>query len=263
MNNTKPNFFRCFFYSITSFDKYRLFLRQSVGRAVVYLLLLSLFIALIVGIPTWIEYNKIMESFALNFDSLVPDFRLADGKLEVSGEMPIVVGDDTYPIVIDTSADAEVRILDQYDTVMLITSDKIIQKNYVDKTVTPLNMFQGLTLTRDDIAQTIPLMKPIGVFVFVFMGIFFILGKFISALIISLLGRAINSAKRTNLSYKGIFKISVYAMTLPLLICTALDFVPLRIPFIWVLFYAIAFIYVYGAINNIRKEIDKASEPSI
>ena len=106
-------------------------------------------------------------------------------------------------------------------------------------------------------------MKPIGVFVFVFMGIFFILGKFISALIISLLGRAINSAKRTNLSYKGIFKISVYAMTLPLLICTALDFVPLRIPFIWVLFYAIAFIYVYGAINNIRKEIDKASEPSI
>ena len=263
MNKTKTNFFACFFYSITSFDKYRLFLRHSVARTVIHLLLVTIFIALVVGIPAWVEYNNIIEDFSLNIDTIIPDFTLNNGRLEVTGEMPIVLSDDTYPIVVDTSADAEDRILDQYDIVMLITSDKIIQKNYVDKAVTPLSMLQGLTLTRDSLAQTIPVMKPVGIFVFIFMGIFFILGKFVSALIISLIGRAINSAKRTYLSYQSIFKISAYSMTLPLLVCTALNFVPTYIPFIWLLFYAIASVYVYGAINNIRKEIDRMSETNL
>lgn len=263
MNKTKTNFFACVYYSISGFDKYRLFLRHSVSRAVVYLLLVSMLIALVVGIPAWIEYTDIVDEFSLNIDTIIPDFTLDNGKLEVKGEMPIILGNDTYPVVIDTSLDAENKILNQYDIVMLITSDRIIQKNYVDKADTPLSMLQGLTLTRDSLAQTIPVMKPVGIFVFLIMGIFFILGKFISALVISLIGRAINSAKRTNLSYQNIFKISAYSMTLPLLVCTALNFIPAYIPFVSVIFYAIASVYVYGAINNIRKEIDKMSQTSL
>ena len=103
-------------------------------------------------------------------------------------------------------------------------------------------------------------MKPVGIFVFIF-G-YFLHPVPVSALIISLIGRAINSAKEP-LSYQSIFKISAYSMTLPLLVCTALNFVPTYIPFIWLLFYAIASVYVYGAINNIRKEIDRMSETNL
>lgn len=257
MNETKINIFLRFFYSITSFAKYRLFLRQGVGRAVVYLLLLSTLLSCAVYIPAGIQYDGIVDELTANYDTIIPDFTLANGKLQVDGKMPIVVDESAYPIVIDTSPDAEDKILPKYDIVMLITSDKIIQKNYANKQVTYLSAFQGLELTRDNIAQTLPLMKPIGVFIFVLLAIGFVCGKFISALIISLIGLTINSAMKTNLSYRNIFKISIYSMTMPLLVCTIPSIVPVTIPFLWILFYILASVYVYGAIRSIRREIDK------
>ncbi len=257
MNETKINIFSRFFYSITSFTKYGLFLRQGVGKAVVYLLLLSFLLSLAVYIPVGIQYDRIVDDLIANYDAMIPDFTLAGGKLQVSGEMPIVVDEGAYPIVIDTSPNAEDKILAEYDIVMLITSDKIIQKNYANKQVTNLSAFQGFELTRDSIAQTLPLMKPVGIFVFVLLAVGFVFGKFISALIISLIGLTINSALKTNLSYQNIFKISIYSMTMPLLICTIPSIASVTIPFLWILFYVIASVYVYGAIRSIRKELDK------
>lgn len=258
MNGTKINIFTRFYYSITSFDKYRLFLRQGTGKAVVYLLLLSTLLSLVIFIPASIQYDKIMDNFISNFDTLIPDFTLANGRLQVNGDMPIIIDEGVYPIVIDTSPDAEQNILAKYDIVMLITSDKMIQKNYVDKTVTSFDAFQGMELTRNNIAQTLPIMKPIGVFIFILLGIGFVCGKFISALIISLIGLIINSAMKTNLSYRSLFKISIYSMTLPLLLCTVPGLFSIRIPFLWLVFYVIASVFVYGAIKSIRKEIDNA-----
>lgn len=257
MNETKINIFTRFYYSITSFARYRLFLRQGVGKAVVYLLLLSILLSLAVYIPAGIQYDRIVDDIIANYDTMIPDFTLVNGRLQVSGKMPIVVDEGTYPIVIDTSPDAEDRVLAEYDIVMLITSDKIVQKNYANKQVTNLSAFQGLELTSDDIAQALPLMKPMGVFIFVLLAIGFVFGKFISALIISLIGLTINSALKTNLSYRNIFKISVYSMTMPLLICTVPGLVSVHIPYLWLLFYIIASVYVFGAIRSIRKEIDK------
>lgn len=258
MNETKINIFTRFYYSITSFDKYRLFLRQGTGKAVAYLLLLSALLALVIFIPAGIQYDKITDDIIANFDTVIPDFTLANGRLQVTGDMPITIDEGVYPIVIDTSPDAEQKILAKYDIVMLITSDKLIQKNYVDKTVTSFNAFQGMELTRDNIAQTLPIMKPIGVFIFILLGIGFVCGKFISALIISLIGRIINSFMKTNLSFRSLFKISIYSMTLPLLLCTIPGLFSIRIPFLWLIFYVVASVFVYGAIKSIRKEIDKA-----
>lgn len=261
MNNTKINIFMRFFYSITSFDKYRLFLRQGTGKAVLYLLFLTILISLAIYIPANIQYNNIIGDFIANFDSKVPDFTFSGGRLQVYGEMPIVIDDGAYPIVIDTSEGAEERILKEYDIIVLITSDKIIQKNYVEKSATSLSTLQGMTLTRDDIANILPIMQPFGKVMFVLMGIGFVCGKFLSALIVSLIGLILNSAAKTNLSFRSIFKISVYSMTLPLLICTVLDLLPVLIPFKWFIFYAIATVYVYGAINCIKKEIFKLNNP--
>lgn len=260
MNGSKLGFFAKVYYSIAGFSKYRYFLRQSTGKAVIYLLLISMVLALITIIPDSLLYNKAMDELATNFNSLIPDFRLADGKLEVSGEMPIIIDGDGANIIIDTSPGAEERILNQYDIVILITSDKIIQKNFVNKTVRNLSSFQGLVLTRDSIKQVLPIMKPIGVIIFIMAGIFFVCGKFISALIVSLIGLIINSIKNTRLSYRSIFKLSVYSLTMPLLLCTILSLLPVRIPFLALLFYVAAVVYMLGAINSIKKELDNAGD---
>ncbi|MGE5613791.1 MAG: DUF1189 domain-containing protein [Bacillota bacterium] len=256
MNNTKLGFFSRFFYSIASFEKYRLFLRQSTGKAMVYLLLVSLFFSLVVYIPGMIEYNNMIDDLAGNFNTIVPDFKLENGRLEVEGEMPVILSDGNYAIIIDTSPNADERVLDEYDTAMLITSDRIIQKNFVDKTTIDLDVFEGLVITRDSVRRVLPVMKPLGIITFIFAMLFFICLKYINALIISLIGVIINAYKHTGLSYRSIFKLSVYSMTLPLLVFTILDLAPVNIPLKWIPYYLTAAIYLYCVINNIKKEID-------
>jgi len=258
MDEPRLDFFSRIYYSISGFSKYRNFLRQSTGKAVVYLLLISLVLGVITLVPEVNLYNKTMDELIANFDSKIPDFSFVDGKLEVKGTMPIIIDNGGAVIIIDTSPNAE-DILVNYDMVVLITSEKIIQKNYVDKTETNLSNLQGLVLTRDTIKQTLPIMKPLGIVIFIFAGIFYVCGKFISALIVSLIGLIINSAKSTHLSYRSIFKISVYSLTLPLLLYTLLKLLPVAIPYLSFLFYIIASVYVWGAINTIKKELDNAS----
>ncbi|HEX2947626.1 MAG TPA: DUF1189 domain-containing protein [Clostridia bacterium] len=258
MDESKMGFFSRLYYSITSFDKYRNFLRQSTGKAVVYLLILSLFAAVGISIKAGIESNKFIDEVITYVSVKIPDFELANGKLAVKGQMPIVLEDGAYPIIIDTRPDADESILDKYDTAMLITSDKIFQKNFVDKRVTDLSAFQGMALNRESFQKALPLMKSLIYVGVVFVGIIIICGKFITALIVSLLGLIVNSARNTRLTYRSIFKISVYSMTLPVILGTVIDLVLPAFPYKWLLFYAITFVYIFGALNNIKKEIDRA-----
>lgn len=258
MDESNLGFFSRLYYSITSFGKYRYFLRQSTSKAVVYLLLITMFIAVIVSVQTGIESNKIIEEIITGISGKIPDFQLADGKLEVNGEMPIIIDDGATPLIIDTSPNADEKILDGYDSAVLITSDKIISKSYVNKSVTDLSQFRGMVINRQMIQDSLPLIKPFVNIAIVFVGIFIVCGKFITALIVSLFAMIINSVRNTRLTYRSIFKISVYSMTLPLILGTVLDLVLPIFPFKWLLFYVITFVYVFGAINSIKREIDNA-----
>lgn len=255
MNEPRLNFFTRIYYSIAGFDNYRYFLRQSTGKAVVYLLLMALLIGIISYVPILSEINKGMDEVISSFDSTVPDFTFSNGELHVEGNMPVTLGGGDYPIIIDTSDNPDESILEDYDNAMMLTKDKIIQKTYVNRQVTELSPLKGFTITRADIKEVLPMVKPIGILFFIFGIIFFICAKFINALFISLIGMIINSVRKTNLNYQSVFKISVFSLTLPLLVCTLIGML-LHAPYMWLLYYVIAAVYVYGAINSIKKEID-------
>ncbi len=258
MNNEKTGLIKSFIYSFTSFDKYRLLLRQSTGKAVSYLILLTLLISIALYVPLSVQYSGIVDTASGYITENLPDFTFSGGQLSIDAEMPIVLEGSGVPVVIDTTPGAEDRILNQYDTVMLITSDNIIQKNYVNRQDIPLSIYQGFNLTKETLIATVPMLKPFLIIGFIFAGIFFVIGKFISALVVSLIGKIANKSAKTNLSYRSIFKISLYSMTLPLIICTVLDALHITVPFLWVLFYIGSGVYVFGAINSIKREIAAA-----
>jgi len=255
MNEPRLNFFTRIYYSMAGFDNYRYFLRQGTGKAVVYLLLLAMLIGIISFIPVFNDINKGMDEVISQFDSAVPDFTFSNGELHVTGTMPIKLGENDYPIIIDTSDNPDESVLEDYDNAMMFTKNKIIQKTYVNRQVTDLTMLKGFNITKADVKEALPMLKPIAIIIFIFAVIFFICLKFIDALIVSLIGLIINAVRKTNLSYKSIFKISVFSLTLPILICTLLDIL-LQAPYMWLLYIVIAAVYVYGAINSIKKEID-------
>lgn len=260
MNGTKTGFFRCLYYSVTSFSKYRLFLRQSTGRVVAYLMLLSFLAAISVSISWFTMANEIIDAISVDVIENIPEFNFENGKLDVYAEMPIVI-DGNVPVVIDTRPGInEEQILYQYDNVILITRDKMIQKSYLKREELSWSMYGNMTMNRESLVRIIPMLKSTFVVVFsifiVIFALFFIAGKFISALIVSLIGKAANSARNTNLTYRNIFKISVYSMTLPLIAGTILDILHVNVPYMWVLYYVASGVYVIGAINSIKRELD-------
>ncbi len=256
MDEPKMGFFSKIYYSIVSFDKYRYFLRQSTARAVLQVLIIALVGCIITFIPIVNSYNKIVDEMIEYIDTKAPDFKFADGKLEINSDMPIILEGGNTTVVIDTSPDAEDTILNSYDKLILITGDKIIQKNFVEKTYTSLEMFKELELTKDSLKQALPLLKPLGIPVFIFIGILFVGWRLVSIFIVSIIALIINSAKNTNLSYRSLFKISAYALTLPLIVITFLGLLPINFLLIRLVYYAIATFYVFGSINSIKSNLD-------
>jgi hypothetical protein len=260
MNENKINIFKCFIYSITGFERYRVLLRQSMGKAVAYLILLSLLLSVAVFVPVYIMMYDKFDSAAQYIAENMPDFRLSGGKLEVYGEMPIVIEDDDLPVVIDTTPGAEDTILSEYDNVLLITGDKMVVKSYVNRQEYPLSAFMGLDISKDTLVNSKPMITSYIKIMFVIIGffvcVFFVIGKFISALVVSVIGMIANSSMKTNMSYRNIFKLSIFSMTLPLVIGSVFDVLSINIPFVAVLFYAVSGVYVCGAISRIKKELE-------
>jgi Protein of unknown function (DUF1189). len=263
MNNTKLSFFQRVYYSVAGFDNYKLFISQKTGKTVVYLLLLSLFLSLIGLIQPFKEYNKIVNEIITGFDKAVPNFTFENGKLNVEGNMPIFYNEEGLTFIIDTSGKTDETILEKYDMAILITQDKMIQKNYANNQVTDFSMLQGFRLTKESVKRMLPIMKGFSIFIFIILPPFVVAGRFISALIASIIGMIINSAKNINLPYRDIFAISAHSLTTPLIIGTILDFTGIPTLLSTLIYYIIAGIYIWGALNSIKKQATTFQPPLI
>jgi hypothetical protein len=256
MDEPKMGFFPKIYYSIAGFGSYRYFIKQRPGKAVVYLLLLTLILGIVSLVPIVSDYNNVINGFINSFDTKVPEFTLKNGELNVEGKMPIIINDGGSTTIIDTSGKTDESILDNYDNVILITRDKMIQKTFANQRVTSFSALQGFTMNKENVKRLLPLLKWGTVLIIIFGTIFFICGKFISALLISLIGLIINSSKKAKLTYKAVFQISAYSLTLPLFVGTLLNLIPFNVPYLWLIFYLLSSVYVWGAINSIKRDID-------
>lgn len=253
MNGVKLGFFRRLYYSVAGFDNYKFFISQKIGKTVVYLLVLSLILGLIGLVQLFTEYNKIVNEIITGFDKAVPNFTFEKGKLDVEGQMPITVNEGGTTFIIDTTGHTDETILEKYDTAILITKDKMIQKNFANNQITDFSMLQSFRLTKESVKKMLPIMKGFSILIFIILPPFIIAGRFISALIVSIIGMIINSAKNLNLPYRDVFAISAHSLTTPLIIGTMLDFTGIPFLLSTFIFYLISGIYIWGAINSIKK----------
>ncbi len=256
MNEPRLNFFTKVYYSIKGFDSYRFFIRQKTGKAVVYLLLLSLIIGLVGIIQPLMLSSKMINEMIEGIETAIPDFTFQNGKLDVEAEMPLIIGEGGSTIIIDTSGGTNESILDSYDNAILILQDRMIQKNYANQQATDFSLLQGISLDRSDVKNMLPLIKWFMLLLFIILPPFIIAGRFLSALFVSIIGIIINSVKNTNLPYRDIFAISAYSMTLSLIIGTILDFAGVPFLLSTLVFYLISAVYTWGAINSIKRNTE-------
>ena len=278
--NKKTGFFKSFWYAITNFEKYKEFAFNNsldVFKYVVILLLLfSIIITFSLVVPIINAFNNSMDYFKNEF----PDLTYSEGKLTVDSEEPIYLEDKDLDavVIVDTNVTEEEKakyIEEQkvHATSILIFSDELVVKNaaltsYSISEYTKLDDSLGVdTFNKQDILNNFTGDKAYKVYISIYLFLFVLIlltytvMLFIDIVILSILAFIISKIYKVSLRYSNCIKISVYALTLPLLLQLIYvyvnTFTGFTIEYFAIMYDIISYIYVITAILIIKNDLAK------
>lgn len=259
------NFFVQMRESVIDFSFYKSIKNNRFSRSFLYLLLLFLIVYLVNGTKLFVVTRIGIDELTAGMSANVPDFRLENGEFSFSGEMPYYISRNTDgAFVIDTTGQVDESILRDADSGMLITKDTVYIKNSdIETRRFSLTELKGMTLTKSDVLEFLPKLSWI-VLIFIAFGFIFVLGwKLLNAVILALLGLILNGIMKGNLKYGNLLNISIYALTLPLLLQLALNLSGYPFPSFWLIYWGISLLYVAMAIRSCREQNDGPQDVEI
>lgn len=259
----KMNFFEKAKAAVCSIEAYINFARQSLGKGILYIFLLSLILGGIVSIKGAVTANKVMKDASSWVTNNVPHFSLSNGELQVDGDMPMLFEEDGGIIIIDTENEVDTDILDNYTSGIIITSTQLYGKKSTGEV--RIISFADLVLedmdyTGEEIGNIIQGFGIIMIITILLLGtILWFIGKFISLFTIVAIGGLITGAlTKCKTNYEMSCKIGAYALTAPMLLKCIVSLVGITIPFFFVIYYGITFAYMGCAFKVITKPEEQA-----
>ncbi len=189
-------------------------------------------------------------------EKLVPDFTIADGRLDMERQFEFAEG-DTY-IFVDTKNEemAEEKILEnlrEYSSVMILDSRNAIIKSKGQVQTLYFSDLGDLDMSKSDLIEMVrPFVTMAIVLIlvlsFVFMEVFFFFG----VLFVGLFGMIVASCMKANLTFGELYKLGIYTRTTSLLLKAVFSFLPIGIPLYPIVSLGISLGYLAGAIRTAR-----------
>lgn len=250
------NFFIQMRESVIDFKFYKSIKNNKFSRSFVYLLLLFLIIYFINGTRTFIATRIGVDELAAGMSTNIPEFRLENGEFSFEGEMPYYISSSSdEAFVIDTTGQVSESILKDVSSGMLITKNMIyVKRSDIETREFSLTELKGITLTKSKVLEFLPKLSWI-VLIFIAFGFIFVLGwKLLNALILALLGLVVNAVLKGRLKYNNLLNISIYALTLPMLIQLAVNLYGYPFPRFWVIYWGLSILYVAMAVKSCKDE---------
>ena len=254
------NFFLQMRESVIDFKFYRSIRDNKFSRSFVYMLLLFLIIYFISGTRTFIATRILVDDLIADLSINVPEFRLENGKFIFEGEMPYIISsNNSEAFVIDTTGQVDEGVLKDVASGMLITKDRVyVKRSEIETREFSLSEFKDITVSKADVLEFLPKLSWI-VFIFIAFGFIFVLGwKLLNAVILALLGLIANAVFKGRLKFNNLMNISIYALTLPMLIQLAVNLYGYPIPGFGFIYWAISILYVVLAVKSCNDDINEA-----
>lgn len=262
--NNKLSFFARMISAITDFRIYPYVKREKLTSAIIYFLKLLLIITLIISIYVISNAYNVVEKFAVDFNSEIPNFTLKEGIL--SAETNAKYSLENGIVILDTNYTAkELKEISNTDTIgydynVLVSKDEI--NIYINETLADTVEFNKVigehtkqTFYNDIIQPFNDIKMKVYLFVCSYIAIFlaYILLKITSILTAMILATIFNFLFANNLKMGDMFKIVVYALTLPLIIETiALIIVGYVSESVILIYQILTGIYVFYALRAIK-----------
>jgi hypothetical protein len=250
------NFFIQMRESVIDFRFYRTIRDNRFSRSFIYLLLLFLIIYAISGTRTFIATRIMVDELISSLSTNIPDFSLENGEFSFAGEMPYYISSSTNEaFVIDTTGKVDKTVLKDVGSGMLITRNMVyVKRSEAEMREFSLSEFKSFTLTKAKVLEFLPKLTWI-VCILIAFGFVFVLGwKLLNAVILAMLGLIINASVRGRLQFNNLLNISIYALTLPMLLQLAVNLYGYPIPWFGLMYWGISVLYVAMAIKSCMEE---------
>lgn len=260
MNSEPKGFFASIPQSCTNFEFYKQVVNQSIGKALKYIFLLLLLVAIAMSINTVIKLQKFIKEGQIWAEKNVPEIKIVNGKTQVEVPQPYTVWkDENFIVMIDTTGQYT-SIDTAYRAGALLTQSKLIMKqSEVEIREYDLSQIPQLVINKDTISKwakiaqvIIWIVIPIGTYLYL------IVAKWFQIALFSLFTLSLNNTMKTNLKYPQLLSLGIYALTGPLILDLIYAIVGRPNPiFLWI-YIAVYVIYLFMAVKH-----QKPTEPTM
>lgn len=279
---SKPNFFKKVWYSITKIEKYPDMASDGLGTAIGYLAKIVVFIAIVLCLGMMFQTYGLVKKGVSYLQNEFPEFSYKDGILNIESENEMRIESENSILgktIIDTKATEEEKINQYINEVneegegIIILKDKIIVKNSAivgtisysyKETFEPMDITE---FTKQDVInyansnQIVTLYVSIFCTIFIYAFIMYLLTTLSNAIMLSVFGYITTVLARIKMRYVAIFNMSAYALTLStilnMLYIAINIFIPFNMEYFQVMYVAVAAIYLVAAILILKTEVMK------
>ncbi|MEI5906381.1 DUF1189 domain-containing protein [Bacillus spongiae] len=252
MKENKKSFIQKVRYSVSSPNQFQNMATEGVGRAVLYLLLLTFTIGLFFAIIQSYKFTNLIDGFIDEIESELPDFTLNNGELNVEGDQQVIIEDEGTIIIIDDAENIDIDLMraeiQTYDSALFILKDRIINKSNFVIDEFKYKDFGNFSLDKQSILDFLPLIKWLSLLIGFIIITWFFVSKLILGLLYALIGLIIAAILNKKLSYGILYAIGIYAITAPTILDVFASLFGGYLP--WYAFFIITMVYMGIAINK-------------
>lgn len=275
MEQKKIPFFKKLKNAITNFDEYQKFSQEKLGTAIKYFLkLMLIFSILISGFLTARMYKEI-ETIKTSFAEECPDFRIENNTLLIEGENKKYekgIGYETLGLIVDSeNTDLTEEQNGQYQRIIAFYKDKMVMKTMDTKTsmtyedISKNQNINGLSKQQIlDYVNSNEMLVVYSIFfvvTIIFVFIAYSIQILLDIFLLSIIGLIMSKIAAVKLKYKEVFNMSIYALTLSVVlyliyICVNIS-TGFTIKYFDLAYQIISYIYIVTAILMIKSDLIK------
>lgn len=281
-NILKQSFFKKVWYSITKIEKYSDMASDGIGKAIGYLVKLVVVFSIVLCLGMMYKTYNVIQEGVRYLENEFPEFSYQDGILTVDSEKEIIISEDDSFVgrtIIDTNVEDEQTINKYINTIsesgegLVILKDKVLIKNravagtityYYKDTFEPMGLdsfSKENVIEYANSSNVISLYATLFFSIFIYAFIMYFLTIISDAVLLSVFGYITTLLAKIRMRYSAIFNMSVYALTLSiilnLLYVGVNVFIPFEMEYFEVMYVAVATIYLIAAILILKTEFIK------
>lgn len=270
-------FFKRVKNAVINFDEYSKFSEEKIFIGIKYFLKLLIIFTLVITLAISIKMTEVSNEVVSKFKNEFPNFKFEDNILIIEEEQKQFNAIDEWgylEIIVDSQKENLDEIEDSKQSQMLLAflKDKIILRNIngIENIATYAEISNNYDLTKvnkqtildgmfkeETNERIIMLMSILIMSAF----IIFLIQILLDVLLLSLLGYIISKIIGIKLKYKAIFKMSIYALTLSIILYMAyillIIFTGFEIVYFSVAYRTISYIYIITAMLMMKSDLIK------